>query len=123
MFSTAVDVLAFHQMMLNGGTYNGRRLLSRQSVNVMTTLYTGDLKAGFTPGLGWGLGWTVVREPLGTLELRSIGTFGHGGAFGTEGWVNPKQDLIQILMMGRTGGSTPEERNSFFTLSASAVVE
>lgn len=123
MFSTAADVLAFHQMMLNGGTYNGRRLLSRQSVNVMTALHTGDLKAGFTPGLGWGLGWTVVREPLGTLELRSIGTFGHGGAFGTEGWVDPKQDLIQVLMMGRTGGSAPEERNSFFTLSASAVVE
>jgi CubicO group peptidase (beta-lactamase class C family) len=123
MFSTAADVLAFHQMMLNGGTYNGRRLISRQSVNVMTMLHTGDLKAGFTPGLGWGLGWTVVREPLGTLELRSMGTFGHGGAFGTEGWVDPKQDLIQILMMGRTGGSTPEERNSFFTLSASAVAE
>ncbi|MGC9972279.1 MAG: serine hydrolase domain-containing protein [Bryobacteraceae bacterium] len=123
LFSTAADVLAFHQMMLDGGTYNGRRLLSRQSVNVMTALHTGDLKAGFTPGLGWGLGWTVVREPLGTLELRSIGTFGHGGAFGTEGWVDPKQDLIQILMMGRTAGSTPEERNSFFTLSASAVVD
>jgi CubicO group peptidase (beta-lactamase class C family) len=89
----------------------------------MTALHTGDLKAGFTPGLGWGLGWTVVREPLGTLELRSIGAFGHGGAFGTEGWVDPKQDLIQILMMGRTGGSAPEERNSFFTLSASAVID
>ena len=123
MFSTAANVLAFHQMMLNGGTHNGRRLLSRQSVSVMTALHTGDLKAGFTPGLGWGLGWTVVREPLGTLELRSIGAFGHGGAFGTEGWVDPKQDLIQILMMGRTGGSAPEERNSFFTLSASAVID
>lgn len=123
MFATAADVLAFHQMMLNGGTYNGRRLLSRQSVQVMTMLYTGELKAGFTPELGWGLGWTVVREPLGTLELRSIGTFGHGGAFGTEAWVDPKQDPIPVLLMGRAGGSTPEERNSFLTLSASAVVE
>ena len=123
MFSTAADMLAFHQMMLNGGTANGRRLLSHQSVKVMTMLHTGELKAGFTPGLGWGLGWTVVREPLGTLELRTIGTYGHGGAFGTEGWVDPAQDLIQVLMMGRTGGSAPEERNSFFTLSASAVLD
>ena len=123
MFATAADVLAFHQMMLNGGTYNGRRLLSRQSVQVMTMLYTGELKAGFTPELGWGLEWTVVREPLGTLELRSIGTFGHGGTFGTEAWVDPKQGLIRVLLMGRAGGSTPEERNSFLTLSASAVVE
>lgn len=122
LFSTATDVLAFHQMMLNGGTYNGRRLLSRQSVAVMTMLHTGDLKAGFTPGLGWGLGWTLVREPLGTLELRSIGTFGHGGAFGTEGWVDPKQDLIQVLMMGKTNGNA-DERNAFYALSASAVVD
>jgi CubicO group peptidase (beta-lactamase class C family) len=123
LYSTATDVFAFLQMMLNGGTYNGQRLLSSQSVSVMTMLHTGDLKAGFTPGLGWGLGWTVVREPLGTLELRSLGTFGHGGAFGTEGWVDPKRDLIQVLMMGKSGGSAPEERNAFFTLSASAVID
>ena len=49
MFSTAADVLAFHQMMLNGGTYNGRRLLSRQSVRAMTMLHTGDLKAEYVP--------------------------------------------------------------------------
>jgi len=123
LYSTATDVFAFLQTMLNGGTYNGQRLLSRQSVDVMTMLHTGDLKAGFTPGLGWGLGWGVVREPLGTLELRSLGTFGHGGAFGTEGWVDPKRDLIQVLMMGKSGGSAPEERNAFFTLSASAVID
>lgn len=123
LYSTATDVFAFLQTMLNGGTYNGQRLLSRQSVDVMTMLHTGDLKAGFTPGLGWGLGWGVVREPLGTLELRSLGTFGHGGAFGTEGWVDPKRDLIQVLMMGKSGGSAPEERNAFFTLSASAVTD
>jgi len=57
LYSTATDVFAFLQTMLNGGTYNGQRLLSRQSVDVMTMLHTGDLKAGFTPGLGWGLGW------------------------------------------------------------------
>jgi CubicO group peptidase (beta-lactamase class C family) len=123
LYSTATDVFAFLQMMLDGGSYNGRRLLSRQSVGVMTMLHTGDLKAGFTPGLGWGLGWGVVREPLGTLELRSLGTFGHGGAFGTEGWVDPKRDLIQVLMLGKAGGSAPEERNAFFTLSASAVLD
>ena len=89
MYATASDYAAFLQMMLNGGTLNGRRLLSPASVEIMTALHTGDLIAGHSPGMGYGLSWAVVREPLGTLNLQSVGTFGHGGAFGTEGWVDP----------------------------------
>jgi len=81
LYSTASDLAAFYQMALNGGTYKGARLLSRASVEVMTALHTGALEpAAFTPGVGYGLAWTVVRAALGTLQLQSIGAYGHGGA-------------------------------------------
>jgi CubicO group peptidase (beta-lactamase class C family) len=123
MFSTAEDLQAFYQMMLNGGAYNGRRLLSRQTVELMTAVHTGDLPAGHSPGMGYGLAWAVVREPLGALELLSVGTYGHSGAFGTQGWVDPKLDMIRILLIGRSAGGGNDERNAFFTLAGSAIVE
>ncbi len=122
MFSTAADLQAFYQMMLNGGTYNGRRLLSRQTVELMTAVHTGDLPAGHSPGMGYGLAWAVVRDPLGALELLSVGTYGHGGAFGTQGWVDPKLDMVRVLLIGRSTSGN-DERNAFFTLAGSAVVQ
>ena len=123
MYSTAPDLAAFYQMALNGGAYNGRRLLARPSVDVMTALHTGDLEAGHSPGMGYGLAWAVVREPLGTLQLQSIGTYGHGGAFGTQGWVDPKRDLIGVFMIGVSSGGGADERNAFMSMAAAAITE
>jgi CubicO group peptidase (beta-lactamase class C family) len=123
LYSTAGDLAAFYQMMLNGGASNGRRLLSRTSVDLMTTLQTGDLEAGHAPGMGYGLAWAMVREPLGALTYRSIGTFGHGGAFGTEGWIDPKRDTIEIMLIQRGAGGDDNERNAFFALAASAIAQ
>lgn len=122
LFSTAQDVFAFHQMTLNGGTYNGRRLLSRASVEVMTTVHTGGLEAGFTPGLGWGLGFGVVRDPAGMTELFSLGSYGHGGAFGTEAFVDPKKELVRILLLARAASTRMmDERHSFLAVAGAAV--
>ena len=46
----------------------------------MTSLQTGDLHCGFTPGMGFGFGWAVTKEPQGVHEMMSKGTYGHGGA-------------------------------------------
>lgn len=97
-YSTASDLYAFYQMMANGGTYNKRRVFSRGSVELMTAVHTAELKQS------WGLGWSVVRDPAGTLQLESAGTFGHGGAFGTYGWIDPRKDLIGVLLIQRWGG-------------------
>lgn len=102
LFSTASDMAAFYQMILNGGETNGKRIVSKAAVTQMTTLQTGDIVTGFTPGNGWGLGWCVVREPQGVTEHVSPGTYGHGGAFGTQGWVDPKTQTIYVLMIQRT---------------------
>jgi CubicO group peptidase (beta-lactamase class C family) len=123
LYSTATDLAAFYQMMLNGGTYNGQRLLSRVSVEVATTVQTGDLQAGHAPGMGYGLAWAMVREPLGALSYRSVGTFGHGGAFGTEGWVDPKRDMIEVMLIQRSEGGDDTERNAFYSIAASAIAE
>jgi CubicO group peptidase (beta-lactamase class C family) len=90
-------------MMLNRGAADGRRYLSESSVDAMTQVQTGELKTGFTEGMGFGLGWGVVRQPSGVTERLSPGTFGHGGAFGTQAWIDPRAGRFMILMIQRAG--------------------
>jgi CubicO group peptidase (beta-lactamase class C family) len=101
LFSTAADYYRFCKMLLDGGQFGGKTLLKPESVRQMTTVQSGDVKTGFTPGNGWGLGVCVVREPQGISAMLSPGTFGHGGAFGTQVWVDPKLRRIYILMVQR----------------------
>ncbi len=101
LFSTAPDYARFCQMLLRGGELDGKRYLKADTVKLMTTIQTGDLKTGFTPGNGWGLGFCVVREPQGVTEMLSAGTFGHGGAYGTQAWIDPKTQRVYILMVQR----------------------
>ncbi len=103
LFSTAADMATFYQMILNGGESNGKRIVSEKAVKQMLSVQTGELKTGFTPGNGWGLGWCIVREPQGVTGMLSPGTFGHGGAFGTQGWVDPERRMIFVLMIARKG--------------------
>jgi CubicO group peptidase (beta-lactamase class C family) len=120
LYSTATDLFALYQMMLNRGTYNGVRILSPASVAVMTANHTGDLRTS-TPGGGWGLGWYVIRDDSGTLLFQSKGTFGHGGRYGTYCFVDPKRDMIGIFMIHREGGS--DERNAFVQMAYSAAID
>ncbi len=103
LFSTGPDLAKLYRMMLHRGELDGKRILSENAVAQMTRVQTGDLKAGFVPGSGWGLGWGIVREPAGVTAALSPGTFGHGGAFGTQAWVDPKRDLFVVLLIQRTG--------------------
>ncbi len=102
LFSTAADYALFARMILNGGTLKGRRYLRAESVELMTTVQSGELKTGFTPGNGWGLTWCVVREPQGVTAMLSPGTHGHGGAYGTQAWIDPKKGHVLILMVQRS---------------------
>jgi len=101
LFSTASDMFRFYQMVLNGGTWESKRIVSRESVEMMTKTQTGELKTGFTEGMSFGLGWAVVREPKGITSMLSKGTYGHGGAYGTQGWVDPEKQMIFVLMIQR----------------------
>ena len=101
LFSTAGDYARFLQMVLNGGQWEGHRYLKPETVKQMTSLQTGDIKTGFTPGCGWGIGWCVVPEPQGVSAALSPNSFGHGGAYGTQAWIDPVKKRVYVLMVQR----------------------
>ncbi|QDU26330.1 Esterase EstB [Anatilimnocola aggregata] len=103
LYSTAADLARLYQMMLHQGELDGQRVLSKAAVKQMTTVQTGEIKTGFTEGMGFGFGWAVVRQPTGVHAMMSPGTYGHGGAFGTQGWIDPERKLFVILLIQRIG--------------------
>lgn len=126
LFSTAPDYARFCQMVLGGGELNGKRYLKPETVKLMTTIQTGDLKTGFTPGNGWGLGWCVVREPQGVTAKLSPGTFGHGGAYGTQAWIDPTTKRIYLLMVQRSNfanADASDVRRAFHDAAISALAK
>ena len=124
LFSTARDYSRFCRMILNRGELEGRRYLKPESVALMTAVQTGDLKTGFTAGNGWGLGWCVVRDPQGITAMLSPGTFGHGGAYGTQAWIDPMKKRIYVLMVQRANfpnSDRSEVRRAFQEAASSAL--
>jgi CubicO group peptidase (beta-lactamase class C family) len=124
LFSTAPDLVKLYQMVLDKGTAGGKRYLSEAALEKMTRNHTGDLRAGFTDGIVMGLGWQVVGKPVGVTEMLSAGTFGHGGAFGTQGWIDPGRQTIYILMVQRSGfpnGDASDLRKSLQSIAAAAL--
>ena len=100
LMSTAGDYLRFCQMMLNGGTLNGVRILSPKSVELMTANHLGDLPMGFgRNGVGFGLGFSMSLDQGVVGELGSTGEYNWGGAAGTAFWIDPKEQLIGIFMV------------------------
>jgi CubicO group peptidase (beta-lactamase class C family) len=120
LYSTAPDLGHFYQMMANGGTYQGRRYLSRASVDVMAQVHTGELQAGHNPGTAFGLTWEVVKDQTGSLALLSPGTYKHGGAFGTHGWIDPRKKLVGVFLIQRTNDDR-RARDIFMQMAGSAV--
>lgn len=112
LYSSAKDYTRFCQMLLNGGTLAGHRILSVEAVKTLSTVHTGALECGFLQkeafgrhgkNYGWGIGTCVLKEPhAGLAETLSPGTFGHGGAWGTQAWIDPRKQIIQVLMVQRS---------------------
>jgi CubicO group peptidase (beta-lactamase class C family) len=116
--STAYDYSIFMQMMLNGGEYNGKRILSRSSVRMMTTNQIGDIDFGNNKfGLGFGIATekTVVDSPV------SPGTFDWGGMFSSSYWIDPKEKIIAQLFLQLFPNSHGDIHQKFRVLVYQAI--
>jgi CubicO group peptidase (beta-lactamase class C family) len=93
--STTLDYFRFVQMLANNGELDGRRVLSRKSVQLMRAP---RLDLPWTAGASFGLGFTVIDD-LGVYgELGSEGTYSWGGAFNTSYWIDPEEQLVGVIM-------------------------
>ena len=97
--STARDYLRFCQMMLNGGTLYGQRILSRKTVELMTTSHMQGIKGFGDGGRSFGLGFSIVEDVGASAEPGSKGTYAWGGAAGTKFWIDPQEKLIGVFMV------------------------
>jgi len=107
LVSTARDYARFAQMLLNGGTLDGARLLGPKTIELMTTSHTSDIQAGPLVGAGaqFGLGFRVVTDVGATQTLGSNGIYGWSGIYGTVFWVDPGEKLVAIMLVQRYPGS------------------
>lgn len=121
---TATDYVRFQQMMLNGGELDGVRILGRKTVELMTTNHIGDLPVWLTgPGYGFGLGYSVVKDIGVTGQSGSAGTYGWGGAFCTYFQVDPKEELIGIMMTQVRPYDHLNIRQEFMALANQAIID
>lgn len=108
LYSTPNDYARFCQMLLNRGALQGQRYLSAAAFAAMTSIQTGDLECGFFrekfgKNYGWGVGTCILHTPhAGAAESLSPGSFGHGGAWGTQAWIDPVKGVAYLLMVQRS---------------------
>ena len=123
--STAADYFKFHQMILNGGEYNGVRLLSPKTIDLMISNHIGQgipvTPKG--PGYGFGLGYSILMDPGRSSESLSPGSFAWGGAWGTCFFVDPAEDLSGIALIQITSYRHLKVRQDLGILATQAIID
>jgi CubicO group peptidase (beta-lactamase class C family) len=113
LMSTAEDYLQFAQMLVSGGSLNGRSYLSPKTVELMTANHTGDLVNGQfgrpAHGMGFALGVQVWLDPVAADRRVSPGSYGWEGAYGTLQVMDPMEKMVEIIMM--QGANGPLQRD------------
>ena len=120
LFSTAHDMYCLGRMLLNGGTYGGRRYLSAASVAQMTSNQIGNLSIGPDPDYGYGFGW-IVHRALKANDPTAPGTYGAGGAYNTQMGIDPAHNLISVMMVQQAG--CPESDRSLLRTTFTQAAE
>lgn len=121
LLSTAGDYAKFLQMLLNGGVLNGQRILAPKSVELMTVSHLGDI--AFNPGVGFGLGFSVLEDLGKRGTPGSEGEFGWGGAYGSTYWVDPKENLVVVYFKQLIPTNNLDDHAKLRTLIYQAIVE
>jgi CubicO group peptidase (beta-lactamase class C family) len=97
LVSTAYDYAIFMQMLLNGGDYNGKHILSKTTIRLMTTSQTNDIDNGRSTKFG--LGFQVVLDGESARNVASVGSFSWGGMFASSYWIDPKEKIVAQFVL------------------------
>jgi CubicO group peptidase (beta-lactamase class C family) len=134
LVSTAADYLRFALMLLNGGELDGQRILGRKTVEYMTVNHLptgGDLASmgqrvfseTTYEGIGFGLGFSVVLDPVRAAVVGSAGEYAWGGAASTMFWVDPREELVVLLLTQLLPSSTYPIRRQMKALTYQALID
>jgi CubicO group peptidase (beta-lactamase class C family) len=121
LLSTATDYARFLQAMLNGGELGGARILSRKTVELMTTDHLQGLE--FRPGEGFGLGFSVVKDVGERGVPGSVGEFGWGGAYHSTYWVDPVEDMVVVYFTQLLPSGGLDDHGKLRALIYQAIVD
>ena len=120
LISTAEDYIPLGAMLANGGELQGKRLLSRKTVEMLREAHVLDTLPGRAAGEGYGLSVRVVTNHAARGTMLSDGTFGWSGAYGTHFFVDPKEQLVGVLMVQT---SNQEVNRDFEDMVAQAIID
>ena len=133
LLSTIGDYYKFCQMLLNGGEFNGARLLSPSTIEFMTLNHLPGGKTMrdmgdslFTEnnmdGSGFGLGFSIILDPVEVMAPGSPGSYSWGGAASTYFWIDPEYDMLAIFMTQLMPSDTYPMRPQLQQLTYSAII-
>lgn len=121
LLSTANDYARFLSMLLNGGELDGKRLLSRKSVELMTVDHLNGI--AYREGQGFGLGFTVVKDLGSRGQTGSVGEYGWGGAYHSTYWVDPKEQLVVVYFTQLIPARGLDDHDKLRALVYQAIVD
>ena len=116
--STAWDYAIFMQMLLNGGKYNSHQILSKRTVEMMTS---SQLNSGMFGDDNFGLGFDITSEKSAAKGPRHAGSFSWGGYYGTTYWADPKAHLVCLFMTQQNPNSHSDVENKFESIVYSSL--
>jgi len=122
LMTDAEDYVQFGEMLLNGGAWNGKRLLSPKTIELMSSVHVPDTLPGRPKGRGFGLSVQVVSDAIAANYRVSDGSFGWDGAFGTHFWVDPKEKVVGIVLV-QTNNPNRELDRDFENAVMQAMVD
>ena len=133
LLSTMSDYYRFCSMLLNQGELDGTRIIGRKTLAMMASNHLPDNKdltemsqSAFSEttyqGVGFGLGFSVILDPVKTQSLTDVGEYGWGGAASTVFWINPKEEMVVIFLTQLLPSSTYQVRRELRSLVYSSLM-
>ncbi len=118
--STVYDYAIFLQMLLNGGEYDGKRILSRHTIKMMITNQLGDIHQDKNT---FGLGFSIVTNEGSGMEPLSVGTYSWGGIYSTDYWADPEEKIVGLIFKQFWNDPAQESNQKFKVMTYAALTD